>query len=179
MSSGAYRKSFRMKIFHSANSLPIEMRRVIQRAFIDLMLTPEGKAAIQTVYGMDEIANCRRCHVRRFRSICKGFRVGSGGIDQSRSSAVNHFMFEKIIKFLWRFALILSLFVSARVVPSQIDCSALRHRRVHSQWMMSLPNVWRLSSAQACCVTASPAPCCVTAWRPPCSFINRARWKNC
>ena len=38
-----------------ANSLPIEMRRVIQRAFIDLMLTPEGKAAVQTVYGMDEI----------------------------------------------------------------------------------------------------------------------------
>lgn len=38
-----------------SNSLPIEMRRVIQRAFVDLMLTPEGKAAIQTVYGMDEI----------------------------------------------------------------------------------------------------------------------------
>ncbi|MBI5952565.1 MAG: PhnD/SsuA/transferrin family substrate-binding protein [Chloroflexi bacterium] len=38
-----------------SNSLPIEMRRVIQRAFIDLMLTPDGKAAIQTVYGMDEI----------------------------------------------------------------------------------------------------------------------------
>jgi phosphonate transport system substrate-binding protein len=35
--------------------VPLEMRRVIQRAFIDLMLTPEGKAAIQTVYGMDEI----------------------------------------------------------------------------------------------------------------------------
>jgi phosphonate transport system substrate-binding protein len=37
-----------------SNSLPLEMRRVIQRAFIDLMLTPEGKAAIQTVYGIDE-----------------------------------------------------------------------------------------------------------------------------
>ncbi|MBL8102227.1 MAG: PhnD/SsuA/transferrin family substrate-binding protein [Anaerolineales bacterium] len=35
--------------------LPIEMRRVIQRAFIDLMLTPEGKTAMQTVYGMDEV----------------------------------------------------------------------------------------------------------------------------
>jgi phosphate/phosphite/phosphonate ABC transporter binding protein len=35
--------------------VPIEMRRVIQRAFIDLMLTPEGKTAIQTAYGMDEI----------------------------------------------------------------------------------------------------------------------------
>ncbi|MFN8384450.1 MAG: PhnD/SsuA/transferrin family substrate-binding protein [Anaerolineales bacterium] len=36
-------------------TLPIEMRRVIQRAFIDLMLTPEGKAAMQTVYGMDQM----------------------------------------------------------------------------------------------------------------------------
>ncbi len=38
-----------------ATSLPLEMRRVIQRAFIDLMLAPEGKAAIQTVYGIDEL----------------------------------------------------------------------------------------------------------------------------
>ena len=37
-----------------SNLLPLEMRRVIQRAFIDLMLTPEGKAAIQTVYGIDD-----------------------------------------------------------------------------------------------------------------------------
>ena len=35
--------------------LPIEMRRVIQRAFVDLMLTPEGKAALQTVYGIDQM----------------------------------------------------------------------------------------------------------------------------
>jgi phosphonate transport system substrate-binding protein len=38
-----------------ANTLPIEMRRVLQRAFIDLMLTPEGKSSIQTVYGIDEV----------------------------------------------------------------------------------------------------------------------------
>jgi len=38
-----------------SNSLPLEMRRVIQRAFIDLMFTPEGKSAMQTVYGMDEM----------------------------------------------------------------------------------------------------------------------------
>jgi phosphonate transport system substrate-binding protein len=38
-----------------SNSLPIEMRRVLQRAFIDLMLTPEGKTAVQTVYGVDEL----------------------------------------------------------------------------------------------------------------------------
>lgn len=39
----------------AASSLPIDMRRVIQRALIDFMLTPEGKAAIQTVYGIDEM----------------------------------------------------------------------------------------------------------------------------
>jgi phosphonate transport system substrate-binding protein len=38
-----------------STSLPVEMRRVIQRAFIDFMLTPEGKAAVQTVYGIDEL----------------------------------------------------------------------------------------------------------------------------
>lgn len=36
-----------------STSLPLEMHRVLQRAFIDLMLTPEGKSAMQTVYGMD------------------------------------------------------------------------------------------------------------------------------
>jgi phosphonate transport system substrate-binding protein len=38
-----------------SNSLPIEMRRVLQRVFIDLMLTAEGKSAVQTVYGIDEL----------------------------------------------------------------------------------------------------------------------------
>jgi hypothetical protein len=38
-----------------SNALPLEMRRVIQRAFVDLMLTPEGKSAVQTVYGIDEL----------------------------------------------------------------------------------------------------------------------------
>jgi ABC-type phosphate/phosphonate transport system substrate-binding protein len=38
-----------------SSELPIELRRVIQRAFIDLILTPEGKTAMQTVYGFDEI----------------------------------------------------------------------------------------------------------------------------
>lgn len=38
-----------------ATSLPFEMRRGIQRAFIDFMTTPDGKAAMQTVYGFDEM----------------------------------------------------------------------------------------------------------------------------
>ena len=37
-------------------SLPFEMRRNIQRAFLDFMTTPEGKAAMQTVYGFDEMS---------------------------------------------------------------------------------------------------------------------------
>lgn len=38
-----------------AASLPADMRRVMQRAFIDFMVTPEGKAAMQTIYGFDEM----------------------------------------------------------------------------------------------------------------------------
>lgn len=38
-----------------ASSLPFEMRRGIQRALIDFMTTPEGKAAMQTIYGFDEM----------------------------------------------------------------------------------------------------------------------------
>jgi phosphonate transport system substrate-binding protein len=38
-----------------SNHLPLEMRRNLQRTFIDMMLTPEGRAAIQTVYGIDEL----------------------------------------------------------------------------------------------------------------------------
>ncbi|MBI3163520.1 MAG: PhnD/SsuA/transferrin family substrate-binding protein [Chloroflexi bacterium] len=37
-------------------SLPFEMRRNIQRTFLDFMTTPEGKAAMQTVYGFDEMS---------------------------------------------------------------------------------------------------------------------------
>lgn len=36
-------------------SLPFEMRRTIQRALIDFMTTPEGKAAMQNIYGFDEM----------------------------------------------------------------------------------------------------------------------------
>lgn len=37
-----------------STTLPIEMRRLIQRAFVDLMLTADGKSAMQTVFGIDE-----------------------------------------------------------------------------------------------------------------------------
>jgi len=38
-----------------SSSLPFEMRRSFQRAFIDFATTPEGKAAMQTIYGFDEV----------------------------------------------------------------------------------------------------------------------------
>ncbi|MDD2920845.1 MAG: PhnD/SsuA/transferrin family substrate-binding protein [Anaerolineales bacterium] len=38
-----------------SNALPIEMRRVIQRAFIDLILSSDGKSNLQKVYGLDAI----------------------------------------------------------------------------------------------------------------------------
>ena len=38
-----------------SNSLPLEMRRLIQRAFIDLVLSPEDNHLLKEVYGIDEI----------------------------------------------------------------------------------------------------------------------------
>lgn len=38
-----------------STSLPFEMRRVLQRAFVDFMLTADGKKAMQTVYGIEEL----------------------------------------------------------------------------------------------------------------------------
>jgi ABC-type phosphate/phosphonate transport system substrate-binding protein len=38
-----------------STTLPIEIRRVLQRAFIDFMLTPDGKSSLQIVYGFDEL----------------------------------------------------------------------------------------------------------------------------
>ena len=38
-----------------SNSLPLEMRRAIQRAFIDLLLSPTDSHLLKEVYGIDEI----------------------------------------------------------------------------------------------------------------------------
>ncbi len=59
-----------------ASSLPLEMRRVIQRAFIDMIVTPEGKAAIQTVYGIDELQVIEDVLYEDFSSY-----VNSSGLD--------------------------------------------------------------------------------------------------
>ena len=55
-----------------SNSLPLEIRRVIQRAFTDLMLTPGGKSAIQTVYGMDELVIAEDAMYADFALYVKG-----------------------------------------------------------------------------------------------------------
>ena len=62
-----------------SNSLPIEMRRVIQRAFVDLMLTPEGKSAIQTVYGIDELQVTEDAMYKEFELYVK-----ASGLDLSK-----------------------------------------------------------------------------------------------
>lgn len=61
-----------------ASSLPFEMRRVIQRAFIDLMLTPEGKSAMQTVYGFDEVQVVEEAAYAEFLALVK-----ASGLDLS------------------------------------------------------------------------------------------------
>jgi phosphate/phosphite/phosphonate ABC transporter binding protein len=38
-----------------SNKLPLEIRRALQRAFIDLILTPEGKETLRIAYGIDEL----------------------------------------------------------------------------------------------------------------------------
>jgi phosphonate transport system substrate-binding protein len=38
-----------------ASSLPIEIRRVLLRAMVDVMVTPEGRTAMQTIYGIEAL----------------------------------------------------------------------------------------------------------------------------
>lgn len=59
-----------------STSLPFEMRRVIQRAFIDLLLLPDGKAAMQTVYGIDELQVAEDTMYREFDQY-----VAASGLD--------------------------------------------------------------------------------------------------
>jgi hypothetical protein len=51
------------------------MRRVIQRAFIDLMLTPEGKTALQTVYGIDQMQIVEDAAYAEFITYVKASRL--------------------------------------------------------------------------------------------------------
>lgn len=59
-----------------ARSLPVEMRRVLIRAFVDLMGEATGKSAMQTLYGFDSIRVTQDSDYLDFRKA-----VSSSGID--------------------------------------------------------------------------------------------------
>lgn len=54
-----------------ALSLPLEMRRALLRAFVDLMLTTEGRAAMQTVYGIEALQPAEDGLYVEFREIVR------------------------------------------------------------------------------------------------------------
>jgi phosphonate transport system substrate-binding protein len=58
-----------------ALSVPLEMRRVLLRAFVDVMLTPEGKAAIQTVYGIEALQPAENDLYKEFGATVKDSRL--------------------------------------------------------------------------------------------------------
>jgi phosphate/phosphite/phosphonate ABC transporter binding protein len=63
-----------------ATSLPFEMRRVIQRAIVDFMLTPEGKSAMQTLYGFDEMQPAEDASYAEFAAYVKASGLDLPGL---------------------------------------------------------------------------------------------------
>jgi ABC-type phosphate/phosphonate transport system substrate-binding protein len=57
-------------IVFSANVTP-DVERSLLRAFIDIMTTPDGKALVQTIYGMDELQIVQDAVYEDFRSYVK------------------------------------------------------------------------------------------------------------
>jgi len=58
-----------------SSSLPFDMRRNVQRAFMDFMTTPEGKAAMQTIYGFDEMLPVEDAAYAEFIALVKASRL--------------------------------------------------------------------------------------------------------
>jgi phosphonate transport system substrate-binding protein len=56
--------------------LPVEMRRLLTRTFVDLMQTPEGRSAIQTLYGFGAMQVVNDGQYAEFRSF-----VDASGLD--------------------------------------------------------------------------------------------------
>lgn len=56
--------------------LPVEMRRLLTRTLVDLMGTPEGKSAIQTLYGFNSMQVANDTQYEQFRDI-----VHASGLD--------------------------------------------------------------------------------------------------
>lgn len=61
-----------------APGMSVDMRRALIRAFVDLMSTPDGKRAMQTLYGMDAITVVRDNQYDEFRKA-----VSASGLDLS------------------------------------------------------------------------------------------------
>lgn len=58
-----------------ARSMPLEMRRLFTRAFVDLMGTPEGHAAVQTLYGFSAMQVVQDSQYADFRRAVKAARL--------------------------------------------------------------------------------------------------------
>jgi len=52
-----------------SNRLPVEMRRLLTRTFVDLMQTPDGRSAIQTLFGFSAMQVVNDGQYEEFRSI--------------------------------------------------------------------------------------------------------------
>ena len=64
-------------IVFSANVTP-DVERSLLRAFVDIMTTPDGRALVQKVYGMDELQIVQDAAYEDFRSYVKdsGLELG-------------------------------------------------------------------------------------------------------
>jgi len=54
-----------------ASDLPLEMRRILLRVFVDIMSTPEGKSAIRKVYGIEALQVVEDSQYEEFRKYVK------------------------------------------------------------------------------------------------------------
>jgi phosphate/phosphite/phosphonate ABC transporter binding protein len=54
-----------------ASGMPVDMRRLLTRTFVDLMSTPEGKAAMQTLYGFSNMQVVQDGQFADFRKAAK------------------------------------------------------------------------------------------------------------
>lgn len=59
-----------------SSRLPVEMRRLLTRTFVDLMQTPDGRAAMQTLYGFSAMQVVNDGQYAEFRSV-----VSASGLD--------------------------------------------------------------------------------------------------
>ncbi len=67
-----------------SNLLTLDVRRNIQRAFIDLLLSPDGKEKLQMVYGMDEIQAVDDTMYAEFEKLVQASGVNLADLIQSQ-----------------------------------------------------------------------------------------------